>query len=102
MSAANKRGLTAEVGRSAPVSFSLPILSQQVVCCGLSKSEAKPIMPLTTPALAVPPELEHLQTQFMAAVEQCAILLLDPKGRIISWNRGAEIINGWRADEVIG
>jgi PAS domain S-box-containing protein len=59
-------------------------------------------MPSSAFAVVPPPELERLQIQFMAAVEQCAILLLDPDGRILSWNRGAEIITGWRADQVIG
>ena len=59
-------------------------------------------MPSSAFAVLPPPELEHLQIRFMAAVEQCAILLLDPDGRILSWNRGAEIITGWQSDQVIG
>ncbi len=59
-------------------------------------------MPSSAFAVVPPPELERLQIQFMAAVEQCAILLLDPDGRILSWNRGAEIITGWQADQVTG
>jgi PAS domain S-box-containing protein len=35
-------------------------------------------------------------------VQDYAIFLLDPTGRITSWNRGAEQINGYRAEEVIG
>ena len=31
-----------------------------------------------------------------------ALLLLDPDGRIMSWNRGAELIKGYRADEIVG
>jgi PAS domain S-box-containing protein len=59
-------------------------------------------MPVRAFAAVLSPELQHLQTTFMATVEQCAILLLDPNGHVISWNRGAEIIKGWQADEVIG
>jgi PAS domain S-box-containing protein len=59
-------------------------------------------MPFTESVAVLPPDLERLQTQFMATVEQCAILLLDPNGLILSWNRGAQLIKGWRADEVIG
>ena len=31
-----------------------------------------------------------------------ALLLLDPLGHILSWNRGAELIKGYEADEIIG
>ncbi|HVD77717.1 MAG TPA: PAS domain S-box protein, partial [Vicinamibacteria bacterium] len=36
------------------------------------------------------------------AVEDYAIFMLDPQGNIASWNRGAERIKGYRADEIIG
>lgn len=40
--------------------------------------------------------------QLVDAVSDYAVFLLDSRGAIISWNRGAEKINGYRADEVIG
>ena len=36
------------------------------------------------------------------AVKDYAIFLLDPDGRVISWNRGAERIKGYRAEEILG
>ena len=42
---------------------------------------------------------------FQLAAEQIrdyAMFLLDPQGRIISWNRGAQLIKGYAAEEVIG
>ncbi|WP_394560557.1 nitrogen regulation protein NR(II) [Aquipseudomonas alcaligenes] len=36
------------------------------------------------------------------AVVDYAIYMLDPQGRIMTWNTGAERIKGYRADEVIG
>jgi PAS domain S-box-containing protein len=36
------------------------------------------------------------------SVREYAIFMLDPDGRIASWNAGAERIKGYRADEVIG
>jgi PAS domain S-box-containing protein len=36
------------------------------------------------------------------SVRDYAILLLDPHGRILSWNAGAERIKGWQANEIIG
>jgi PAS domain S-box-containing protein len=38
----------------------------------------------------------------VASVKDYAILLLDPEGRVDSWNEGAERINGWRAEEIVG
>jgi PAS domain S-box-containing protein len=35
-------------------------------------------------------------------VRDYALFMLDPDGRIASWNAGAERIKGWSADEVIG
>ena len=36
------------------------------------------------------------------SVQDCAIFMLGPDGRIASWNAGAERINGYRAHEIIG
>jgi PAS domain S-box-containing protein len=38
----------------------------------------------------------------LEGIEDYAIYLLDPEGRVISWNTGAQRITGWRADEIIG
>jgi PAS domain S-box-containing protein len=35
-------------------------------------------------------------------VEDYAIFMLDHQGRVATWNRGAERIKGWRAEEIIG
>ncbi len=45
---------------------------------------------------------ERLWTPFLAALDDYAVLLLDPAGRIKSWNHGAELIKGYHADEIIG
>ncbi len=44
---------------------------------------------------------EHFRI-LVDAVEDCAIFSVDLGGRVSSWNRGAERILGWRADEVVG
>src|SRR5690606_59255 len=36
------------------------------------------------------------------AVNDYAIFMLDPAGRVASWNPGAERSSGWTADEIIG
>jgi PAS domain S-box-containing protein len=47
-------------------------------------------------------EPQHLWPLFIAGVGEYAALLLDPEGRIQSWNLGAELIVGYRFDEIIG
>src|SRR5207249_3466083 len=45
------------------------------------------------------------EAQFRLLVESVsdyAIFLLDPEGRIASWNAGAQRIKGYRAEEIIG
>lgn len=48
--------------------------------------------------LPIPPVHELL----IQAVVDYAIYMLDPNGRIVSWNPGAERIKGYSADEIIG
>ena len=54
---------------------------------------------MTTPIPTIGPEL------FQLAVEQTkdyALFLLDPSGRVVTWNAGAERIKGYRAEDIIG
>jgi PAS domain S-box-containing protein len=49
--------------------------------------------------------LQESQERFRLLVEgvrDYAILMLDPAGRVTSWNQGAERIKGYRADEILG
>lgn len=55
----------------------------------------------------VPPYLSSGLTEssyelLVQAVVDYAIYMLDPNGRILTWNTGAERIKGYRADEVVG
>jgi PAS domain S-box-containing protein len=59
-------------------------------------------MPSSHLESAVCPDPERLWSTFAAAVHDYALLLLDPDGRVMSWNQGAELIKGYRADEIIG
>jgi PAS domain S-box-containing protein len=36
------------------------------------------------------------------AIRDYAIVMLDPEGRIVTWNAGAEVIKGYRAEEILG
>ena len=60
---------------------------------------ATPIAPIE--AGESPPQ-ERLYRLLVETVQDYAIFALDSIGHIISWNRGAERINGYRADEIIG
>jgi two-component system, LuxR family, sensor kinase FixL len=49
------------------------------------------------------PALEDVGAALLLeAITDVAIFMLDPDGRIVTWNPGAERIYGWRADEIIG
>jgi len=50
-------------------------------------------------------ELAESEERFrllVSAVEEYAIYLLDPEGRVMSWNAGAQRIEGHRAEEIVG
>jgi PAS domain S-box-containing protein len=47
-------------------------------------------------------ESEERFRLMMEAVRDYAIFMLDTQGRVASWNAGAQRINGYRADEIIG
>jgi PAS domain S-box-containing protein len=49
-----------------------------------------------------PLELDDPFRQLVHGVQDYAIFLLDREGRIVSWNRGAERLKGYAADEIIG
>ena len=51
---------------------------------------------------AVLRESEERFRLLVEGVRDCAILMLDPDGRVASWNAGAESIKGYRAGEIIG
>ncbi|HEX2021247.1 MAG TPA: PAS domain-containing sensor histidine kinase, partial [Candidatus Thermoplasmatota archaeon] len=47
----------------------------------------------------LPDDMFHL---LVDSVRDYAIFILDPEGRIATWNPGAERLKGYRADEIIG
>ncbi len=54
---------------------------------------------------AVEQELRQSESRtqlIINAVKDCAIFMLDGDGRIASWNPGAQALNGYAADEVLG
>jgi PAS domain S-box-containing protein len=59
-------------------------------------------MPPIQAASASRDDPQRLLGPFITALSDYALLLLDTEGRALSWNRGAELISGYRADEAIG
>jgi PAS domain S-box-containing protein len=47
-------------------------------------------------------ESEERYRMLLDGIEDYAIFMMDPRGQILSWNAGAELIKGYRADEIIG
>jgi PAS domain S-box-containing protein len=45
---------------------------------------------------------EELFRLLVQGVKDYAIMMLDPQGRILSWNEGAERLQGYRSEEIIG
>ena len=48
------------------------------------------------------PHPANLHEVLIQGVVDYAIYMLDPDGRVVSWNPGAERIKGYTADEIIG
>jgi two-component system, LuxR family, sensor kinase FixL len=59
-------------------------------------------VPLSQVAAANNSTPDWLWPTFAASVQDYAMLLLDPIGHILSWNHGAELIEGYLADEIVG
>lgn len=51
---------------------------------------------------STPRETQEVLRLLIEAVNDYAIFMLDPAGRVASWNPGAERSSGWTADEIIG
>ncbi|MBE9099974.1 PAS domain S-box protein [Vacuolonema iberomarrocanum] len=60
---------------------------------------AKPQAPQPQNTVAPNEEMFHL---LVDGVKDYAIYMLDPNGTIVSWNRGAEKIKGYTAEEILG
>src|SRR5579859_2055007 len=86
-------------GRTFPVEISLSFLGepegQFVVSAIRDVTERRQIQE----------ELRLSEERFrrlVAEVKDYAIFMLDPEGKVKTWNEGAERIKGYRADEIIG
>jgi PAS domain S-box-containing protein len=47
-------------------------------------------------------ESEERYRMLLDGVQHYAIFAMDPEGQVVSWNVGAELVKGYKADEIIG
>lgn len=47
-------------------------------------------------------KLQEAHRKMIEEVQDYAIILLDVDGTILTWNKGVELIKGYKADEIIG
>jgi PAS domain S-box-containing protein len=47
-------------------------------------------------------KLEYLHKKMIEEVQDYAIILLDVDGTILTWNKGVEMVKGYKAHEIIG
>ena len=47
-------------------------------------------------------KLQQLHEKMIAEIQDYAIILLDIDGTILTWNKGAESIKGYKAQEILG
>jgi PAS domain S-box-containing protein len=83
--------LVPEAARSQLVELPLPVAS--------ATTAEVPATPDAQEALRQSEERFRL---LVSSVKEYAILILDPEGRVVSWNEGAEGIKGYSAEEIIG
>jgi rsbT co-antagonist protein RsbR len=61
---------------------------------------------MNRPDSSTPRALEEPKPEFyrllVDSVKDYAIIIIDPEGYVLSWNAGAELIKGYRPDEIIG
>ena len=47
-------------------------------------------------------KLQQLHEKMIAEIQDYAIILLDLDGTILTWNKGAQSIKGYKAEEILG
>ena len=75
------------------VVFGLLMISGFIIAYNLHRRKA---------AEKVLQELEHRFGLLMQHVKDYAIIMVDTDGLVLSWNKGAEVIKGYKAVEIIG
>ncbi|MBI1291754.1 PAS domain S-box protein [bacterium] len=77
----------------------LPVEADEIGRLGAKLEEASLLLRRREQALR---EGEERFRLVIEGVKDYGIFVLDPEGRVVSWNEGAERIKGWRAEEILG
>ncbi|MGB8485320.1 MAG: PAS domain S-box protein, partial [Xanthobacteraceae bacterium] len=80
------------------------LASCRTICNGTDVLYGRPLAALgETLRMSPPPSDNEHQFQLLVdSIKDYAIFMLDPDGRVTSWNSGAQRIKGYRPDEIIG
>ena len=70
--------------------------------CRLNPTMPEPTIDRPRAAAGMRGESDELFRVLVESVQDYAILMLDPEGRVMTWNQGAERIKGYAASEIIG
>jgi rsbT co-antagonist protein RsbR len=62
----------------------------------------RPDSPPGSEIRVTPAQTAEMIQALVDKVRDYAIILLDPEGRVLTWNSAAERLKGWKADEIIG
>jgi rsbT co-antagonist protein RsbR len=69
----------------------------------MRKQLKEPIEKAAAPVASSPLSQTSALLQLLVdTVRDYAIILLDPQGKVLTWNVGAERLKGWKANEIIG
>ena len=78
-------------------------MSSSAIDARMTSSSSEPEIPHPEPSDAASPRwIEERYRALVSSVKDYAIFMLDPSGRIETWNAGAERTKGYTADEIVG
>ena len=87
--------------RQTKTNLTLGVLLGLLIACsaGWSALRVSSAREMTEKALR---DSEEQYRMLVDGVQDYAILMLDPQGRVVSWSAGAERVKGYKAEEIIG
>lgn len=78
------------------------LILQAILCLAFALIVLSVRRSLTGIELAAARQIEEQFRTLVERVQDCAIFMIDPRGKVLTWNIGAERLIGYEADEIIG